>query len=243
MGRRARIMGQRAVHRVADELVGEREVTAPLRTLAYEGSIDQLVESVENLGEGRTGNHSQKVRIERSAAHSGSFQQRTRAVGEPRDANRHHLGNTGRHAFHVHAVLRVAEQLGQEERVPAAGGEQLAFEILIATAARGDDQRLDVGRVERTQGEMNGAGGIVRPQEGMQSMCSRDVLFAERNDDQGRLLAQGTHDECDQVHRGAARPVHVLENDENRALLGQARQGARNGVEQSRAFAFRSERG
>ena len=176
---------------------------------------DEPVERCERLGGVQRGGRGGELRVERVAGHGGAVDQRARGgrqrVDLELDRGEERLGQrAGR-------VARRAGQLLEEERVAARVAGDAVAQRRVGDLARERERCLVVERLHRDElGAGAGAHGVEQPAR----RVDRAHGEAEQHGAGGRAAQQVQ----DELHRGLVRPVHVVEEQRDRALAGDHRQ-------------------
>ena len=221
------------VDRRLHEVVRERVVVRRAR-VAHDVAVEQLADGGDRARLGPAAGLAQELDVERAPDHRGELRRAQRIGREPFQTGGDRLADTGRDrrrardreppVVDAHRALldRAAQQLAQEERIALALGVQLRAERAGIDAAAGErrEDRLDVARRERAQREISGAAfALEAPPHRAQRVVARDVFGTVRRNDQQLARRGPAGGVLEQRDRRRTRPLHVFEDQQQRALL------------------------
>ena len=158
-----------------------------------------------------------------------------RVLGQQIDARQQHVAQGWRQVIVLDPpVSHRAQQLLDEQRNPLRPLEQQVDELAVGALI---EDRLDLGA------DLLGAEplelqplhrALLVPPSGHAAKRMRPVqLVVAHRADQQRVTGQSPHEQCDQVERRAVGPLHVLEDEHQRPLGGQARDEPENKLRNS----------
>ncbi len=230
------------VERVLYEHVCEREPSGPLGALLQQRCRNRLVEQVEQPPLGQIEHGEQEVEVEVAADRRGGAQGRVSVVVEPLDPapddladapRQAQLGDLPRH-LPASAVLlhdrtglpQLTRELDGEERVARRLARDLPRQLGPVLAEGLPRQRFHqrqhiAGLEARERDALTDPVAVEVGQESGERMISREVGVAVGAHDHHSLRAAGRRGEVAQQRQGGhVRPLQVIENQQQRLLLG-----------------------
>jgi hypothetical protein len=225
-----------AVDGVARERVPEHVAGAVghehvmLETLA-QGVVELVVGEARDRGE-------QPVRHRRACGRRDP-QQPLGGGREPLDAREQDVAQRQRQVVGVGAALHRPEDLLDQERVALRA---LVDEIHQPRARRGAEDRLELALHVVTPEALeldavHGAHALPARDQRAQRVAAVQLVGAERDDHQDAPGAQRSYEEGHEVERRPVRPVQVLDDEHQRAVLGEPLDHAQHELEQARRAA------
>jgi hypothetical protein len=222
---------ERVVQRLPDQVVREREPAGLPRH--DEPGTDRPAQQPVHLGRRGRGARRQHVRVELLSEHRRGGEQLHHRLREQRQPAAHGVADPGRDRGDGAARAPQPRRLLHEERVAAGAPVDLGDHLRVGLAARrAGDQRADLVAVQAGQRD-RGRLGHQRQQQRLQRVPARFHLDVAVGADQQQPLEPGVlRGELQQPQRGAVGPVQVVEDDDDRAALGDRHQRGGDGVVQ-----------